>query len=86
MKYKFCCKTLNSVAFWNTFLRIWNTPARFWNTQFTPYCLITELNLSEVRYYHLNKAPQKLQAVENDYDTADNINNAKYFVGDFGTE
>ena len=79
-------KTLNSVDFWNTFPGIWNTSAHIWNTQFTPYCRITEHNLSEVRYYHLNKAPQKLQAVENDYDTADNINNAKYFVGDFGTE
>ena len=86
MKYKLCSKNLEFCSFLEHFRASLEHSAHIWNTQLTPYCLITELNLSEVRYYHLNKAPQKLQTVEYYYDSADDIDNAEKLVGDFSAE
>ena len=48
--------------------------------------LLRQKNLSEIRNHHLDKAPEQLQAVEDDYYTAYNVDYTESLVGDFGTE
>ena len=89
MKYKFCSKNLEFCCFLEHFpayLEHFRTYLEHTIYSLLPYSRITELNLSEVRYYHLNKAPQKLQTVEYYYDSADDIDNAEKLVGDFSAE
>ena len=42
--------------------------------------------LSEIWNHHLNKAPQKLQSVEYDYYTTDDVDYAESLVSDFCAE
>ena len=51
----------------------------------TDFFTMTAL-LSEIRQNHLDEAPQEFETVEDDDDTADNVDNTQCFVIEFGTE
>lgn len=42
--------------------------------------------LSKIRQNHLNEAPQEFETVEDDYNAAHDVDNAKCFVVELGTE
>ena len=51
----------------------------------TDFFTMTAL-LSEIRQNHLDEAPQEFETVEDDDDTADNVDNTQCFVIEFGAE